>query len=339
MKKIVSIITVLVMVAITMTVYGLNYTSGIYDYADIIQDQIDAMTPGSVLRIEGGTFYCTKTIDLSNMPDDSTFECYGILKFPVGITGVYLSGRYKKVFIKKICNLQYDYSDYNTYTGAGIHIKDASVNNVEVGRITGFKDGFLLESNDSLGAYYNDITFSNIRQCHTAIRYKISGGGFINSNHWFGGAIHCWNGVIFDPAPNSLEVFNNNSFYNFGFEIIKDNVITLKLARGNSFYSPRFEGKPGALPENEWIKEDNTCRGNVFNLDMAVYYSKALTAQNGTESIVNGSIYDDSGRRVAYQKLNRGNVDDTIFLNTLGNSSWSLPNSYYFNNGDISYQP
>lgn len=335
MKKILSVVTTLVLLLITMTAYGLSYDPAVTDYAPVIQAQVNALKTGDRVVLEGGTFYCKSPIDLSNMPQDSTFECYGVLKFPVGVDGIKVSGRYLNIYINAITQNNNDYSYSNPYNGVGLKFENLNHSNIEIGRISGFKEGILAVGN-SHGVYYNDIKFRNIRQCETAIKYTTKGNGFVNSNHMFGGSIYCYNGLVIEKGEGQTSPFNNNSFYNVGFENIQSEVCKLEFARGNSFYSPRFEGNPATMPTDGWINESTDCRGNMFIIDIAIYINKALNKQCGKESMVWGNLYDDGGRRVAYQKLNNWNGEG-IYINTAGNDRWSYPNTYYLKDGELEF--
>jgi len=317
--------------------YGLQ--TGMFDNSPIIQGIINNMVPGQRVVIDGGTYNCNSMLDFTNMPADSSFECYAVLQFPAGGNGIYVEGKDKRIFIKTLKGYSYTVTpNYSTYTGAAVKLDNAYQNTIEIDNIFGFKDAFWLHGGDSGGVCYNEIKWKTSRQCETAIRFTSSdnAASYVNSNFFYGGSIYGDKGLVTVKGAAQTDPYNDNSFHHVGFERINSVVCQLRFAKGNSFYSPRFEDGPGALPANGWIDEDTTCNYNQFHVAFPVYKNKTLNIQNGKGSEVHGTIYSDNGMKVAYAKLNDNNGVGIYYSERYSSELFS--NTYYTSGGAWNYK-
>jgi hypothetical protein len=191
---------------------------------------------------------------------------------------------------------------YRNYAHAGLTLEDATESNIQVHRVSGFANGIRLtgsgrQSNGKwYGSQYNRVTFDTLHQNRVGILLttgKVSDTpglddgkeGWVNENTITGGRITGEVGLASIRGKGQTDPFNNNKFYNLGFEQLTTS-IDMQFAAFNMFMAPRFEQKfPARFSERS--------RGNVFVVSLMFRDTIAATA--GSETILLGNILTPTG--------------------------------------------
>ena len=139
-------------------------------------------------------------------------------------------------------------------------------NTIEFSQISNFNYGLYLNPLNDNGVQYNKINFKNIEKCNTCILFDCTTDSWINENTFYGGSLGDWKkvskyGIKFINGNKTSDIgYNDNKFYNIGFEGLSKDAITLHNSPWNSFINCRMlESING-----KYIVDDNTSDGNTF---------------------------------------------------------------------------
>jgi hypothetical protein len=174
--------------------------------------------------------------------------------------------------------------------------------------ITGYEDAFRLGSvssgsADAGGCQYNHIFFSLVVRCFRAIHFKCEGSttspwkGWANSNFIFGGCIACPEGVRFTKGPDQVDMFNQNYFYNLGFENSgfypdpMDYGIVGEFTKMSVFQNFRMEGNKVAV-------KINLDSGSIANSWKGGFLYDTDLVNTGSSASFDCPIYSEADGRV-----------------------------------------
>lgn len=111
---------------------------------------------------------------------------------------------------------------------------------------------------------------------------------WINENTFIGGRIIGHGGLKTIKSSTMTDKFNNNKFYNIGFEDIVADAIDLEFSMQNAFENLRFE-----LIGGLYIRESSNCECNRYNMSQSIQLSKVNIEAKYT--VINANILGDLG--------------------------------------------
>lgn len=203
----------------------------------------------------------------------------------------------------------------------GIEINNCYNAEFKIGYIRGFnkcinlypnKDNQIFDEGVQYCVFNFNLLKSNELSSDGCINFK--GGDFlrpwINENTFIGGRIIGSYGLMTRKGLNQWDRFNNNKFYNIGFEGIENNGIDLNFTINNVFENLRFEGIKGLF-----IKDENSSY-NEYNISQLINQDKLLITSNNT--FLNFPIVDDGGVMISYNKITNiyGSKNNGLNFNT-----------------------
>jgi hypothetical protein len=192
---------------------------------------------------------------------------------------------------------------YGTQTNTGVWVRSCESCRAEVGEVMGFKyafqvGGYATGTAIVQGAQFNRIIFTYLRRNSVGVYIHPSGGttnsngNWANANGYWGGKIVADTGVLFRPDVTQGDRFNQNNFYQVGFENGGTTSIPMKVAIymtyavNNSFFGCRFEPVP--------ITKKLVCTNDVDNTNFfgTSYFQWDWLNAPGNNIHVRGPIYD-----------------------------------------------
>ena len=196
------------------------------------------------------------TINLTNIPNGVTIDFRGELTEAIRFTG-------KKATLKLNKLIGNSTSTNGLVLGGNGECHD---NTIEFSQISNFNYGLYLNPLNDNGVQYNKINFKNIEKCNTCILFDCVADSQVNENTFYGGSVGDWNkvskyGIKFINGNITSDIgYNDNKFYNIGFEGLSKDAVTLHNSPWNSFINCRMlESING-----KYIVDDNTSDGNTF---------------------------------------------------------------------------
>lgn len=156
--------------------------------------------------------------------------------------------RYFKI---NVVDNRYDWTDTSKI---GIEFCNITIANIWIVDVEGFHTGILFSGRGDANAY-NKVELGRIANNKVGLRLAAENSGFVNENHFFGGAWQVADGVnageamygiVLDHFEAGQPVFDNNIFHKPSIEIgsIGRASIPISIANGNGnrFYDVRSEG-------------------------------------------------------------------------------------------------
>jgi hypothetical protein len=277
------------------------------DNATALETALAYAQPMQEVIVPAGNYKFLRAIAI---PEDkkTNLSVQGTLEFP-NSNGLIVRGSGHKIYVSRIVGDAN--GDYQSTTGAGLILEDAAQVNVQVGTIVGFAEGIKLTATGTNGSakrgtQYNRVTFDQLWHNNVGISlttgavdeaYRPTGSApWVNENTITGGAIYAQTGLLMTKGSTQTDPFNNNKFYNVGFEVLETSAMRLNFASANLLIGPRFESHaPIEIAPN--------CFGNVF-LTAEVYVDR-LT-QLGKNTLLLGRNLNTGGS--LYSPLAGSNV-------------------------------
>ena len=231
------------------------------------------------LIIPKGSYTITQTA-VFDLPDWSTIDFIG--EISTGISNsvaIRLGSTTTNIFGMTVRGLYVDRTSNDTAgTSIGIEVRNLVWSNVDVRRVTGFREGLVAHGSQGNGAVsYCEFTLGMLHDNRDNLVLRASNGvdGYCNENQFFGGsfnhssgypAVTMTNLIIEHYADNAL---NNNRFFCPSFE---DNHATLAKAAvingdNNLLFHPRMENtgnQSGYLIELTANSGECAVVGNAF---------------------------------------------------------------------------
>ena len=207
----------------------------------------------------GATLYLDASIELTRLVDAFSLSL-----------GVYGGG---KLYIKELTNFLIN--NYANTSNVGLTLYETYNAEITFDIIQGFNYGLYLDGGKSENGYkgiqYNKIHFLNMNRCKTDIYLNAQDGtGWVNNNTFTGGRLMGKVAIATAPIGN-VDVYNNNKFYDIGFEGVTDALIQFNNARYNCVMNPRILED---FPNGTWVKEDGNCISNQYHISHPVPENK-----------------------------------------------------------------
>lgn len=251
------------------------------------------MKEGESALLPYGKYTSLDTIDLSWLPNNTKVTLDGEITISKNnVPCVKLGGQFVNVKINALYGATR--SETHLATGSGLYISELlAYSNILINNIRFFENGIIFKyDDDNKYAQYNRIVFSYLGNVQRGIVLDgTEHKGWINENTFVGGRIKGGYGVIMQGGTVETVGFNNNKFYNIGFEELYNDAINITgYSYANIFVNCRMiEGITG------YFIYDHSSRGgfNEYNLTHIIPYAK-ISLSNNVYKRVNAPISDDN---------------------------------------------
>ena len=174
-------------------------------------------------------------------------------------SGITVRGN-KRVYVYQIFGGNTEGDPHNTGFGTGLSLINAGYSFVHVHYITGFDTGIKVSGEGLNGTQYARIEFARLVNNNVGILLTTEGDNqknWSNENSYYGGRIEGVTGIKSVLALGQIDEFNNNKFYNIGFEGL-DVGLDLNSFKMNYFFAPRFEDTPKPIVFHDSISRHNS---------------------------------------------------------------------------------
>lgn len=251
------------------------------------------MKEGESALLPYGKYTTLDTIDLSWLPNNTTVTLDGEITISKNnVPCVKLGGQFVNVKINALYGATR--SETHLATGSGLYISEIlTYSNVSVNHIRFFENGIIFKyEDDNKYSQYNRFVFSYLENVQRGI--VLDGTvhkGWVNENTFVGGRIKGGYGVIMQGGTVETVGFDNNKFYNIGFEQLYNDAINIT---GDS-YSNIFANCRMIENITGYFIYDHSSRGgfNVYNLTSIIPYAK-ISLSNEVYKRVNAPISDSN---------------------------------------------
>lgn len=251
------------------------------------------MKEGESALLPYGKYTTLDTIDLSWLPNNTTVTLDGEITISKNnVPCVKLGGQLVNVKINALYGATR--SETHLATGSGLYISELlAYSNILINNIRFFENGIIFKyEDDNKYSQYNRIMFSYLENVQRGIVLDgTEHKGWVNENTFIGGRIKGGYGVIMQGGTVETVGFDNNKFYNIGFEELYNDAINITGdSYANIFVNCRLiEGITG------YFIYDHSSRGgfNEYNLTSIIPYSK-ISLSNEVYKRVNAPISDDN---------------------------------------------
>lgn len=177
---------------------------------------------------------------------------------------------------------------------------------LDIGYILGFGSCISIEPNKTNNTFAQGVQYCNIK--FQQLRNNSSEGAcilfnpgnnqlpWINENTFIGGRIRGTNGIKSIRGTTQLDPFNNNKFYNIGFEGLSGNGIELNFGNNNIFMNTRFENIQGI-----YINDNIDSSYNKYSSPQLIDTSKINI--NGKNIELNMNLVNGGGSLTSFYKV------------------------------------
>lgn len=267
------------------------------------------MKEGESALLPYGKYTTLDTIDLSWLPDNTSVTLDGEITISKNnVPCVKLGGQFCNVKINALYGATR--SETHLATGSGLYISELfAYSTVLINKMRFFENGIIFKYEDvNKYAQYNKIVFSYLENVQRGIVLDgTEHKGWVNENTFVGGRIQGGYGVIMQGGTVETVGFDNNKFYNIGFEGLYNDAINITgESYANIFVNCRMiENITG------YFIYDHSSRGgfNEYNLTSIIPYEK-ISLSNEVYKRVNAPISD------SYSLVVGGGVFSSNFSNT-----------------------
>lgn len=260
-----------------------------------INDIVSKMIAGDELLLPWGSYDFTSTLNFINLKEG----CRIILNGTLNAVGSFspamrISGNGFKVSLNKMLSNIVPLTDYSNIVNDGLVLGDKGCSNcqIDVNIIEGFLTGITPCPDNGNGVQYVKVTYNWLRNCKTGILLTCGATGlnWVNENTFTGGKTSGYNGLKMLKGAGQNDPFNNNKFYNVGFETLKGYAVTLNFAIANSFFNTRMCEAIAGM----YIVDDATCKQNLFIISHLLPLDKLNLVGTFTRVIapINNTIAD-----------------------------------------------
>lgn len=249
------------------------------------------MKDGESALLPCGKFTTLDTIDLSWLPNNTKVTLDGEITISKNnVPCIKLGGQFCNVKINALYGATR--SETHLATGSGLYISELlTYSNVLINNMRFFENGIIFKYEDNNKySQYNRIVFSYLENVQRGIVLDgTEHKGWVNENTFVGGRIKGGYGVVMQGGTVETVGFDNNKFYNIGFEDLYNDAINIT---GDS-YSNIFVNC--RLIENitGYFIYDHSSRGgfNKYNASSIIPYEK-ISLSNEVYKEVNAPISD-----------------------------------------------
>ena len=275
-----------------------------------INDIVSKMNQGDNLLLPHGNYNYTNTINITNEGlNDCKLIFDGILNQVGNFTAMNISADYCKIKINDLRTKIPPISDYSNIINDGIVLGECYHANLDINQMSGFKTGIKISPNNTLGVQYCKINFNEIYNCTTPILLQVgdTGASWINENTFIGGRLSGYYGLRIVKGLQQDDPYNNNKFYNIGFEGITSDAINLSYTSNNFFIGFRLSESLGS----RYVVEDSSCQYNKFINSCPIYKSKIFSAAKN--SVYDTPLFADDGSLISSYYVTTPYLLDTEF--------------------------
>lgn len=238
-----------------------------------------------------GKYTALDTIDLSWLPNNTKVTLDGEITISKNnVPCVKLGGHFVNVKINALYGATR--SETHLATGSGLYISELlAYSNILINNIRFFENGIIFKyEDDNKYSQYNRFVFSYLGNVQRGIVLDgTEHKGWVNENTFVGGRIKGGYGVIMQGGTVETVGFDNNKFYNIGFEELYNDAINITGdSYANIFVNCRMiENITG------YYIYDHSSRGgfNEYNLTSIIPYEK-ISLSNEVFKKVNAPISD-----------------------------------------------
>lgn len=234
-----------------------------YNLPKIIKEIVPNLKSGDTLLIPKGEYIINTTIKLDNIKNGVNILFEGDIIEDENFNGenlIEVFGGYFNIKINKIKG--------STKTKNGLYIGNGHCyqGNFSINTIENCKNGIILNPKKTTtfnGIQYCKFNFNIISNCTNCILFDVKkDDGWVNENTFTGGSLNGEYGVLLiNGNDNTATGYNNNKFYNVGFENINQIPVLLNNSNGNSFINCRMLE---SIHGNYYISEEYNCNWNLF---------------------------------------------------------------------------
>lgn len=281
--------------SLIMPVYTYDLTKlksfDVNDISAVFSELKTKMKDGESALLPYGKYTTLDTIDLSWLPNNTKVTLDGEITISKNnVPCVKLGGQFCNVKINALYGATR--SETHLATGSGLYISELlAYSNVLINNMRFFENGIIFKyEDDNKYSQYNRFVFSYLENVQRGIVLDgTEHKGWVNENTFVGGRIKGGYGVVMQGGTVETIGFNNNKFYNIGFEDLYNDAINIT---GDS-YSNIFVNC--RLIENitGYFIYDHSSRGgfNKYNASYIIPYKK-ISLSNEVYKEVNAPISD-----------------------------------------------
>lgn len=251
------------------------------------------MKEGESALLPYGKYTTLDTIDLSWLPNNTKVTLDGEITISKNnVPCVKLGGQFCNVKINALYGATR--SETHLATGSGLYISELfAYSNVLINNMRFFENGIIFKyEDDNKYAQYNRIVFSYLENVQRGIVLDgTEHKGWVNENTFVGGRIKGGYGVVMQGGTVETVGFDNNKFYNIGFEELYNDAINIT---GDS-YSNIFANCRMIENITGYFIYDRSSRGgfNEYNMVNIIPYKK-INLSNEVYKRVNAPISDSN---------------------------------------------
>lgn len=263
------------------------------DISVVFSELKEKMKEGESALLPYGKYTTLDSIDLSWLPNNTTVTLDGEITITKNnVPCVKLGGQFCNVKINALYGATR--SETHLATGSGLYVSELlAYSNVLINNIRFFENGIIFKyEDDNKYSQYNRFVFSYLENVQRGIVLDgTDHKGWVNENTFIGGRIKGGYGVIMQGGTVETVGFDNNKFYNIGFEGLYNDAINITGdSYANTFVNCRMiESITG------YYIYDHSSRGgfNEYNLKSIIPYEK-ISLSNAVYKRVNAPISDSN---------------------------------------------
>ena len=270
----------------------------------VINRLVPNLKSGDTLFVPRGEYYFTETLNFTNLQEgvkiiiDGELIRKGTFSPSLFING----GGFDFTLYKLIGDI--------VKTGVGVLVGGGNLcfeSYINIKRIENFDVGIELNpksNKGNMGIQYNSLKGKLIVNCNKCIYLNLEDplDGWVNENAFYDFRLIGVNGVVTNNVNCSDGMgYNNNKFYNIGFEQLSGNGIDLKYCNGTSFLNCRMLEDIGQM----YILTNESCHSNLFIFSHIIYENK-IDLKGDCDRII-ASILDNNGTIISNGFIISGN--------------------------------
>lgn len=263
------------------------------DISVVFSELKEKMKEGESALLPCGKYTALDTIDLSWLPNNSKVTLDGEITIAKNnVPCVKLGGQFCNIKINVLRGATR--SETHLSTGSGLYISELlAYSNVLINNMRFFENGIIFKyGDDNKYSQYNRFVFSYLENVQRGIVLDgTDHKGWVNENTFVGGRISGGYGVVMMGGTVETVGFDNNKFYNIGFEGLYDDAVNIT---GDS-YANTFDNCRMLENITGYYIYDHSSRGgfNQYNFSHIIPYAK-ISLSNEVYKRVNAQISDNS---------------------------------------------
>lgn len=263
------------------------------DISAVFSELKAKMKEGESALLPYGKYTTLDTIDLSWLPNNTKVTLDGEITISKNnVPCVKLGGQFCNVKINALYGATR--SETHLATGSGLYISELlAYSNVLINNMRFFENGIIFKyEDDNKYSQYNRFVFSYLENVQRGIVLDgTEHKGWVNENTFVGGRIKGGYGVVMQGGTVETVGFDNNKFYNIGFEELYNDAINIT---GES-YANTFDNCRMIENITGYYIYDHSSKGgfNKYNFSNIIPYAK-ISLSNEVYKRVNAPISDAS---------------------------------------------